>query len=144
MSMYNMLHGMNPFSEVICHLLGIDIYKIKRFRDSGIIYEDKLIWIYTRTGGKNEKSYPNTILTKNPLYKESLNEPADDTYKIYYFNFPSDPVMISKINKLSTLLPSSKPVDWNAYFENFEENIKNNSEVKAFNKQLEELLNHID
>jgi len=139
-----MLHGMNPFSEVICHLLGIDIYQIERFRDSGIIYEDKLIWIYTRTGGDNESAYPNDILTKNTLFKESLDEPFDSTYKIYYFNLPSDPIMLRKINKLSALLPSSKPVDWQTYFENFEDNIKNNSAVKEFNKQLEELLSHMD
>ena len=127
MSMYNMLHGMNPFSEVICHLLGIDIYKIERFRDSGIIYEEKLMWIYTRTGGDNERDYPNEILNKHTLLKESIDDSYDLTFKIYYFHFPTDPIMLSKIIKLSTLLPSSKPIDWQEYFDNYEENIKNNN-----------------
>lgn len=143
--MYNMLHGMNPFYSCVLHVLGFyEPKKIERFRDCGIIYDLKTIWIYTRTGGENEAKYPNKILTKCPLFLNKLDDKYDDTYKIYKFLYPKTKKELEIIKNLEQIMPPSSPVDWQKFFDNFEENTKDNQAVKEFQSQLSELLNNID
>lgn len=90
MSLYNMLFGMNPNTDIILALLGMKIQDIERFRDCGIDYTKKQIWIYTRTGGGNREDYPNVILTHHPCYISDADDDFDCTYATYVFKFPQD------------------------------------------------------
>lgn len=90
MSLYNMLFGMNPNSDLILALLGLKKNDIERYRNCGIDFENQQIYIYTRTGGANREEYLNELLVNNPNYKYDEDDDFDSTYATYYFNFPKD------------------------------------------------------
>lgn len=90
MSLYNMLFGKNPHTDIILALIGLKECDVERFRDCGISLEDKKIWVYTRTGGGNRGDYPNEKLTSNPLYVTDYDDDYDCTYATYEFKFPKE------------------------------------------------------
>lgn len=90
MSIYNLLFGKNPNTDVILALIGLKECDIERYRDCGIDLENKTIWVYTRTGGGNRDGYPNELLTASPYYKYDNDDDYDCTYATYYFNFPQE------------------------------------------------------
>ena len=102
MSLYNMLFGKNPHSEIILALLGLKECDVERYRDCGIA--DGEIYIYTRTGGGNREDYPNEKLTGNPYYKYDEDDDFDTTYATYYFRYPAEvkdqiPCLFDVVNK---------------------------------------------
>lgn len=88
MSLYNMLFGKNPNTEVLLAILGLKEADVQRFRDCG--FDDKGIYIYTRTGGGNREGYPNEKLTSSPYYLSDTDDDFDCTYATYYFKFPDE------------------------------------------------------
>lgn len=88
MSMYYMINGVNPVSDILTRMLEIDIKDIERFRDCGIDYENNQIWIYARTGGNNREYFKNEILTKNKYYLNDKDDSFDSTYAEYNFSVP--------------------------------------------------------
>lgn len=90
MSLYNMLFGQNPNTEIVLALLGVKECDVERFRDCGIDFEKKLIHIYARTGGGNREDYPQTALTQNPLFINDCDGDFDNTYATFYFKFPDE------------------------------------------------------
>lgn len=90
MSLYNLLFGKNPNTELVLALIGLKECDIERFRDCGIDFDNKQIWVHTRTGGGNRESYPNGILTGNPYYLGDEDCEGDSTYANYYFRFPDE------------------------------------------------------
>jgi hypothetical protein len=88
MSMYNMLFGMNPNSDIILAILGLKKNDVERFRNCGFMEDG--IFIYTRTGGGNRDDYPNDKLTSNSCYLRDNDDDYDCTYATYYFKFPDE------------------------------------------------------
>lgn len=113
MSLYNLLFGKNPSTEIILALIGLKENDVQRFRDCGIDFENKQIFIYTRTGGGNRWDYPNEKLTSNPYYIYDEDDDFDSTYATYYFKFP--PEIEEDINNLQNLSEngiSGKLIKW--------------------------------
>lgn len=108
MSLYNMVHGMNPLVPLLLALIGTDQYSIPRFRDC-YMNEDGEIVVHTRTGGgnrsyyeseescrrehpeyfENDDSFPkgpwNEDLRKLPGYLRDEDSDYDSTYANFYF-----------------------------------------------------------
>jgi len=89
-SLYNMLHGHSPNAGSILHALKLDLAQIGRFRDAsfGKDGDQHVIHLLCRTGGGNRADYPNTALTKHPLYIRDHDDAYDCTYAHYYFRIP--------------------------------------------------------
>lgn len=85
MSLYNMLHGVNPMAQVLLAALGIDRGDVPRFRDC--YWNGEHICIYTRTGGGNREDYEseNTALTLRDGYVRDEDDEFDSTYATFYF-----------------------------------------------------------
>lgn len=88
MSMYNILFGQNPNTEVLLAIIGLKECDVERFRDCG--FEEGGIFVYTRTGGGNRDDYPNEILTGSPYYLRDEDDDFDSTYATYHFNIPEE------------------------------------------------------
>lgn len=96
MSMYNMLHGMNPATFLILPMLGKHPDNYPRFRDCFITdeeadVEDKII-IYTRTGGGNRDGYEaeNAAMQAMPTFVRDYDDPFDCTYANFVFDVPEE------------------------------------------------------
>ena len=90
MSLYNMLFGINGWSDLVLALLNMRESDVERFRNCGIDFESKTIGITARTGGGNREDYPNKLLTSHPLYKCDYDDDFDCSYVHYEFKFPED------------------------------------------------------
>lgn len=88
MSLYNMLFGQNPNTEVLLAILELKESDVERLRD--VHFSSDGIEIYTRTGGNNRKSYPNEKLISSPYYVRDEDDDFDNTYATYYFRFPDE------------------------------------------------------
>lgn len=88
MSLYNLLFGHNPNSDIILAILELKKSDIERFRNCG--FTDDGIYIYTRTGGGNRESYPNEKLINSKYYISDEDEEYDCTYATYYFSIPDE------------------------------------------------------
>lgn len=106
MSLYNMLFGQNPLSDVLLATLDLDRAAVGRFRDCFIAEGE--IAVYTRNGGGNRecgdrfKSEMGTDcgavgcysciiesrLPKHPNYLRDKDDDFDCTYATVYFSFP--------------------------------------------------------
>lgn len=89
MSLYNMLNGMNPLSDIILATLGLTRANCGRFRDVFITNEDEIA-IYTRNGGGNRDVYQEVLdaLSNHPDYLRDEDDSFDSTYCTIYFKFP--------------------------------------------------------
>lgn len=90
MSMYNMLFGMNPQSDLLLAVLGLRKNDIERFRDVYVSKDGKTITIRTRTGGGNRSDYPNLTMRKLPTWQGSEDEEFDCTYADDMFAVPDE------------------------------------------------------
>jgi len=135
-NMYNMLFDMNTHAKAICELLSIEMGEIQRFRDCGIDYEKKTIWIYTRTGSKYSNVYPNITLINHLSFINAIDDTDDKTYALYYFEFPT--AQIQKLQNLQKLMKneSNKIPNWKEYFDNFQENFDNNPKAQEQAKNM--------
>lgn len=88
MSLYNLLFGQNPNSDIILAILKLKESDIERFRDCGFTKDG--IYIYTRTGGGNRASYPNKKLVESKYYLNDCDDNCDCTYATYYFSIPEE------------------------------------------------------
>lgn len=94
MSLYNLLHGRNPFSGVLLKVLGIDQddgkYPSGRFRDIFLNEDATKILLYTRNGGGNRENYQYVFdaLSKHPNYISDNDDYFDCTYATIEFSVP--------------------------------------------------------
>ncbi len=95
MSLYNMLHGVNPLAFMLIPMLGDkhpDEYP--RFRDVFLKdpehpEHDFKIHVYTRVGGGNRGfGYGEDELEQHPEFVETYDDSFDNTYGTYVFNVP--------------------------------------------------------
>lgn len=97
MSLYNLVHGVNPMAGVLLAALGItSTAQIPRFRDC--YWTGQYIALYTRTGGGNRDYYDspidNTDNTTGPWnsdlraldgFSHDEDDEFDSTYATFYF-----------------------------------------------------------
>lgn len=97
MSMYNMIHGVNPLTPVLLSILNTGVCAIPRFRDC--YFDGEHIVIYTRTGGGNRDHYdePNADNPDGPWnsdlrelsgYLRDEDDDYDSTYASFYYSVP--------------------------------------------------------
>lgn len=96
MSLYNMLHGVNPLAPILKAILGIDVegskYESGRFRDIYLNEKGTAIILYTRNGGGNREEYQPLIdvLATHPNYIEDHDDDFDCTYAYITFTVPKE------------------------------------------------------
>lgn len=98
MSLYNMLFGESPLSDILLKMLGLTRADTGRFRDcyitkwGGPSEGDKTprIAIYTRNGGGNREDYQHVTdaLQAHPNYLDDFDDDFDCTYATYIFSVP--------------------------------------------------------
>lgn len=88
MSLYNLLFGMNPNTDVVLALLGLRQHDVERFRNVSLDLEAGEISVYTRTGGGNREDYPQNALTSHPDYLRDKDDDFDSTYATFYLRIP--------------------------------------------------------
>jgi hypothetical protein len=90
MSLYNLLFGMNPHSDLLLAVIGLRKNDIERFRDVYVSEDGKTITVHTRTGGGNREDYPNLTMRKLPMWRGSHDEEFDNTYADDHFTVPDE------------------------------------------------------
>jgi len=136
--MYNMLHGVNPFSKILLEILNLKMEDIGRFRDAYVKKENEkwIICIYTRLGGGNRECFcdepddgavkqfcgdcyqhSNIVpLQSHPQYIIDYDDDFDCTYATFEFNVPEKHIEIVEI--LHSLHDKKEPSQrWNELFE---------------------------
>jgi len=88
MSLYNMLFGRNPYSDLLMGVLGLTEADCGRFRDCYPNPEGTEIIVHTRNGGGNRKEYFPTEITKHPNYLRDADDSFDGTYCDIVFSVP--------------------------------------------------------
>lgn len=88
MSLYNMIHGVNPLAGVLMKMLDITPGIVPRFRDC--YFNGEHIVIYTRTGGGNREEYgaENDAMCELPGYVRDEDDDFDSTYASFYYEVP--------------------------------------------------------
>lgn len=95
MSLYRIMHGVNPVTFFVLPLLGKHPEEYPRFRDSFIGDPErddtagKLI-LYTRTGGGNREAYEedNTLITEMDGFLFDYDDDFDCTFANWVFDIP--------------------------------------------------------
>ncbi|MEK6882160.1 MAG: hypothetical protein AABY22_21260 [Nanoarchaeota archaeon] len=105
MSLYNLLHGVNPISPLLLKILDIDQDNKKwssgRFRDIYLDEKGEKIILYTRNGGGNRECWGEVQnnclcagcviekhLPKHPNYLRDYDDDFDSTYAYIEFSIP--------------------------------------------------------
>jgi hypothetical protein len=88
MSFYNLVHGENPFADVLLAIVGLTRGDVPRYRDC--YWTGSEIAIHTRTGGGNRDAYEggNSELQDMALYLRDEDDDYDSTYATFYFSMP--------------------------------------------------------
>lgn len=93
MSMYNLLHGVNPNAEILKAVLGLDSkWPTGRFRDIYLNEDGTKIILYTRNGGGNREAYQHVFdnLADHPNYVRNWDDDFDCTYAYVEFTIPKE------------------------------------------------------
>ena len=111
MSLYNMLFGMNPDSDMLLEMLGKTRADFGRFRD--VYMEDGYIIVHTRNGGGNREDYEGVFeeMSNHPWYSHDQDDDFDCTYANIFFKVP-DNINVEQFD--SGINPREK---WDAIFE---------------------------
>lgn len=162
MSMYNMLHGMNPLAPYLLLLINMDQenkeWSSGRFRDIHLNEDGTKILLYTRNGGGNREhwsfddygkkgescSCPGCIidckLPKHPLYITDYDDEYDCTYATIEFKIPE------KFQTITKLLSTGKPTK--TISEKFKDSLKEmtsmSKEDLKKDKRFSPLINLVD
>lgn len=156
MSMYNMLFGKNPMSDIVLKALNISESDVPRFRDA--YYDSKRGWlvIHTRTGGGNRDAYElggedqeewnpsgpfNDDLRALPGFVKDLDDDYDRTYADFFFK-PTDEWK-KLLDQLSTIASEEKPAEkWQTLLRDLEcgERTESTERVLALGAQIADAL----
>jgi hypothetical protein len=94
-SLYNLLHGVNPFAPLLLALVGVRIDEVPRFRDVFLTEREPgefMVVLHTRTGGGNREDYQveNEALALKPTYLRDEDDDFDCTYANFFFRVPAE------------------------------------------------------
>lgn len=106
MSLYNMMFGQNPQSDVILAALGLTKMDVGRFRNAWVVAEEDgpVIRVHTRNGGGNREHWDGETergetcgctgclmafkIPKHPNYLHDQDDDFDSTYADIYYSLP--------------------------------------------------------
>lgn len=152
MSMYNMIHGVNPLAGVLLKILDITPNQIPRFRDC--YYDGQHIVIYTRTGGGNRDWYDeknednpdgpwNSDIRNIPGFICDEDDDFDSTYASFYFNVPEKfGYLIDKLRSMAQKETQSER--WEAALENIKNAQPDDPLIKRMTEQFAPLFQAIE
>ena len=130
MSLYNLIHGVNPLAGALLAALGLKPDAVPRFRDC--FWTGEHIAIYTRTGGGNREYYDepnddnkegpwNSTIRAIPGFSHDEDDDFDSTYATFY---------ITPSPQLKTALSAIQATDatpeqrWQAFFDKLQGGIE--------------------
>lgn len=102
MSLYNMLHGVNPLTPILLEWLNIDQpngeYESGRFRDIYLNEDGTKVILYTRNGGGNREEYQYVFdqFESHPNYLSDYDDDFDSTYAYIEFSVPKEVEKLAK------------------------------------------------
>ncbi len=90
MSLYNILFGENPESDLLLGMIKVDRDFFDRYRDIDLIENGTKIRVFTRLGGGNREYYQETWdkIRSHELYIKDYDDDIDCTYAYIEFNIP--------------------------------------------------------
>jgi hypothetical protein len=163
MSLYNLLHGVNPFSALYLAMIGLKIEDVPRFRD---VYLDgepgaRRIGVHTRMGGGNRghwdvvKEYEpgpdcpcpgcraQHVLARHPLYLYDRDDEFDSTYADYFFRVPD--AFAETVEELVGLGGQTNPPAeaWERLFKKLRDGDPDDPEVKHAASVMEPIIEQI-
>ncbi len=113
MSLYNLIHGHNPFAGILLRALDLSPDKVGRFRDCYLQREETSgelrIHVYTRNGGGNRDNYETVTehLQSLPGYVRDYDDDFDCTYATYEFKVPE--ALVGGLTALAESSPDAVP-----------------------------------
>lgn len=136
MSLYNMLHGVNPLSSVFLAMIGLELSDVPRFRDTFIEQTDEgehRIIVYTRTGGGNREGYAdeNDFLQSNEHYVTDYDDDYDCTYAHFVYRVPEKYVEHLNTIKKETAERKQPKQAWEDLFKAMESDEESPAKTKA-------------
>lgn len=134
MSMYNLVHGVNPMAGLLLAALGLTPAQIPRFRDC--YWTGEFIALYTRTGGGNREHYDepnddntdgpwNSTLRAVPGFSHDEDDDFDCTYATFYFRPSAEFADALKAVPAADATPEQK---WESFLERLQSG-KNDPQV---------------
>jgi hypothetical protein len=90
MSLYNMLHGTDPYAGLFLKILNLNPHHIARFRDCHLNADGTEIYLLTRTGGGNRTEYVDwwAKIRMHQDYISDRDDDYDSTFAITTFRVP--------------------------------------------------------
>jgi len=147
MSLYNLMHGVNPFSGILLSTLGLTPDDVGRFRDVSIQEKGgKLrISVYTRNGGGNRDDYQEVFdeLEKHPNYLCDFDDSFDCTYATIEFSIPEKHLdLVSHIHGMTEdkRSPKEKMGD---LLTKLQTGDKNDPEIRTFMEKMKPVADQI-
>src|SRR5262245_56174429 len=92
MSLYNMLHGVNPNAGALLAALELSPGDLDRPRDVsfGMYQGEVVVQVFCRYGGNNRESCPNSRLITHPLFIADHDDDFDSMYAHFYLKLPEE------------------------------------------------------
>lgn len=128
MSLYNLLHGVNPLAGIWLTMLDLKPDDVGRFRDCYLARDDETkelqIHIYTRNGGGNREDHWGVFdrLSNHPMYLRDWDDDFDSTYATIAFKIPDG--FKSAVQELVKEQPESVPPSPQERFSAFMEKLQ--------------------
>jgi hypothetical protein len=132
MSLYNMLFGVNPFSEVLLAMLGLSRGDCGRYRDCFTNDDGTEIIVHTRNGGGNREDYQSVFeaLSKHPNYLNDADDDFDCTYADIRFSVPEQ--FREHVKKIADQTDTTPPAErWQKLFQAMESGTENQTVSRA-------------
>jgi len=129
MSLYNLIHGYDPFAPFVLCLLGVPTEEFGRFRDAG--FDNGRMYVLARVGTGNWGGEYQELFEKirtHPLYAGDEDDEFDPTFRYFYFRFPS------RDEPLGARFANLHPVELERLFENIEDARKRGPKVSLREK----------
>lgn len=119
MSLYHMLHGVNPLASLMLATIDIDFRNVPRFRDTFVDVETNEIILLTRCGGGNREGYEKEFepLMAHEAFLRDEDDDFDSTYRRTYFRQPE--ILIEAIKHLNGIGDDTTEEDVRAAYERF-------------------------
>lgn len=143
MSLYNMIHGVNPLAGVLMKMLDIEPGDVPRFRDC--YFNGEHIVIYTRTGGGNREAYEaeNNAMCELPGYVRDEDDDYDSTYANFYYEVPEQFHLL--IDKLKSMAQKQTQAErWEAALEHIKTASPNDPVVQRMTEAFKPVFEAIE
>lgn len=160
--MYNMLHGVNPLSDIILAMLDLKRADIPRFRD--VHFHESKIAVYTRLGGNNRECWNSQwgavskslldegwtqetctcpgcwisrTVAEHPSYLSDSDDDFDSTYATVYFSIPKE---WNHLIELTKEMKWRGDDEWDKTFKRLNAKGPTDKEIEAFRPVMDQIM----